>query len=121
MPHGFPHLGVHGNTHYGAGRESAVRIVAPVNVQLADNRARRESAQESVRPVVYVETRCATIVSANRVEDGYRGEDAVLDIHVLPEQAKRPPCTVLGNIANGPIHLNDQPLGVPWAPLNIQT
>lgn len=121
MPLGFPDLGVHGNTLYGAGRESAVRIVAPVNVLLADNRARRESAQESVRPVVYVETRCATIVSANRVEDGYRGEDAVLDIHVLPEQAKRPPCTVLGNIANGPIHLNDQPLGVPWAPLNIQT
>jgi hypothetical protein len=117
VPAGRPDLGVHGNTLSARGRERTVLIVAEANVLLGENRCRR-LGQPAGGPVVFIDVSGATIVASNRVE-GASADVRAIDLHVDQGAAGDPHCTVLGNITDGPIELNDNPLAAPWAPLNI--
>lgn len=115
----LPDASVHGNTLYAGGSEPVLLISAPVNALVAENRCRRVGSQPN-SAIIHVETTGATIVSANRVENN--GTDVSNpSIRLLIDNGAKlqPHCTVLGNIVNGEISLNDNPLGDPWAPLNI--
>jgi hypothetical protein len=106
-------VSIHGNEVLSEASEAPPVLVAiSALCQLAENRIRNPGGSGEPSGV-----RCLrAIVSGNDL----RGiEDAdVLEID-LPDEEKDPPVTVVGNLATGRILIDGNPLGTPWAPLNL--
>jgi hypothetical protein len=98
---------VGGNVADAYGRGGAISVLAGA-VVTDDNRVTSATRAEAILPAVQVRARSA-VVGANHVTVTRRQLAIAIDAG---------PCTVLGNVTNGPIELNGAALGPPWDALN---
>jgi hypothetical protein len=112
-------LGVRGNLVEGEGEGELVEVRARATVILSDNRVVATIGPGSQRAAMLVGG-SEIVASANWVRR-MPSTDILSAIHLLAEPRRM---TVLGNIVEGGeirVGSPDQPLGSPWAPLNVRT
>jgi Family of unknown function (DUF6519)/Right handed beta helix region len=115
-------LAVHGNHLETAGVRSTVEIQATGSCLFNDNRCRLIGGAVELQPAVAIiqAPSGSVIANANHLA-GPRDTPAFL-IDPAQNGGGIPLATVLGNVTDGPITLNGNPLaGTPWADLNITT
>ena len=103
-------VGVLGNAIGSRGTYPAVRVLVRGDCLFNDNRCDWRGGGAGTTPAVALSGE-VTIVNANRV----RGGETSIRIAGNSKSA-----TVLGNITTGDIELGTNPLGTPWAALNVR-
>jgi len=121
VPAGAGDVAIVDNLLRSAAPTPLVFVQTDANVTIAQNQVVRVATAVMGTVGVLSATPGATIVSSNRVEvkrDPKQQHPAVA-LFVNKGTNAIPHYTVLGNITTRPIWVNNTPLGVPWAPLNV--